>query len=479
MATTDASGPAPLPALLGERPAWRLVVGLGWPVLVQQLLIFAVNLSDRFLAGWFLPEGGDHVAAQKAQTTGMYLAWFLNSYTVLVTVGSVALVARFTGAGDRDAAVRTTNQSLLLAAAFGLAGTVAGLLGAQRLVALLGLEGDPALFAADYLRPLFALLVLQMVELAGIACLIGAGDTRTGLWALGGVAVLNVPLAWLFHQGLGPLPGMGFPGIAMGTAVSNALGGLAVLAILARGRAGLRLRPALLRPDFRLLRRLLRISVPAGLDSLSVAVGQLWFLSIVNGLSVEEGGAHGIALGWEALAFLAGTAFGTAAMTLVGQNLGAGRPDLAARSAWTAFGLGCLVMSLGGAVFYVLAPQMFALFCPHEHQRKVIEAGVPVLRLVAFAMPPLCSTIVFTAALRGAGDTRVPVLFTLTGFFLVRIPLAYALTAEALDLGPLGTWPGAGLGLMGAWLAMCVDVFVRGAFFLYRFASGRWKRIEV
>ena len=112
-------------------------------------------------------------------------------------------------------------------------------------------------------------------------------------------------------------------------------------------------------------------------------------------------------------------------------------------------------------------------------RRPVIEAGVPVLRLIAFAMPPLACTIIFTAALRGAGDTRVPVLFTLTGFFLIRIPLAYALTAERLDLGPLGEWPGGNLGLMGAWLAMFTDVFVRGAFFLYRFAGGRWQRIEV
>src|SRR5207245_6803824 len=137
----------------------------------------------------------------------------------------------------------------------------------------------------------------------------------------------------------------------------------------------------LLRPDWGLLRRLLRISVPAGIDSLTVAVGQLWFLSVVNRLNAATNGAapaaHGIALRWEALSFLTGSAFGTAAMALVGQHLGAGRPDRAARSAWAAFGLGCLVMCLFGAVFYTLAPQMFALFCPYPGQRGVIEAGVP------------------------------------------------------------------------------------------------------
>src|SRR5262249_21285896 len=140
------------------------------------------------------------------------------------------------------------------------------------------------------------------------------------------------------------------------------------------------------------------ISVPAGIDSLANAASQLWFLSIINRLSVVEKGAHGIALGWEALGYLSGAAFGTAAMTLVGQGLGAGRPDRAARSGWTAFGLGCGVMTLMGVIFYTLAPWMFALFCPGEEQRPVIAAGVPVLRLVAFAMPALASAIIFTYA---------------------------------------------------------------------------------
>jgi Na+-driven multidrug efflux pump len=83
-------------------------------------------------------------------------------------------------------------------------------------------------------------------------------------------------------------------------------------------------------------------------------------------------------------------------------------------------------------------------------------------------MPALASTMIFTAALRGAGDTRVPVLFSLTGFLVVRIPLAYLLTAPAYEFG-----------LYGAWLAMAADLYVRGAFFAWRYVSGRWKRSKV
>src|SRR5262249_14372394 len=151
-------------------------------------------------------------------------------------------------------------------------------------------------------------------------------------------------------------------------------------------------------------------------------------------LPYEHSSAHGIALGWEALGFLSGAAFGTAAMTLVGQNLGAGRPDRAARSGWTAFGLGCGVMSFMGLVFYTPAPHMIALFCPGEEQQPVIDVGVRVLRLVAFAMPALASAIIFTNALRGAGDTRMPVVFTCIGFLVVRIPLAHFLALEQVDI---------------------------------------------
>jgi putative MATE family efflux protein len=461
-------------------PTWRMILVLAWPVLLQHALLLAVGLYDRYLAGRVQPEGEAlRVSYQAAQTTAQYLAWFLSSYTVLVSAGSTALVARFVGAGQTRLAVQVTNQSLVLAAVLGLLGTAAGFASVAHLVRWLQLEGDAADFAVRYLQPLLALLAFQVVELAGIACLIGAGDTRTGLFVLGGVAVANIPLSWGLFHGIGPVPAWGFEGIALGTALSHLLGGLAVLAVLVRGRAGLRLHLHALRPDPAMIRRLLRISVPAGIDSLSVALGQLWFLSIINQLGDAAATAHGIALGWEALAYLLGAAFGTAAMTLVGQNLGAGKPQQAARSGWLAFAGGCGVMCLMGALFFALAPQMFALFCPAPEQRPAIVLGVPVLRLVAFAMPALASAIVLSAALRGAGDTRVPVLFTWFGFLGVRIPLAYLLTRSEIDLGPLGSLPAWDLGLFGAWLAMCADLVVRGGFFLLRFAGGKWQQVRV
>jgi Na+-driven multidrug efflux pump len=212
---------------------------------------------------------------------------------------------------------------------------------------------------------------------------------------------------------------------------------------------------------------MLRISLPAGVDSVSLGICQLFFLRIVNQIGDIQSAAHGIALRWEGLGYLTGHAFSVAAMTLVGQNLGARRSGMAARSGWTALALGGLAMCFMGAVFALLAEPMFLLFCPRPEQAPIVGEGVPALRLIALAMPSAACCFILTGCLRGAGDTRVPILFTWLGFLGVRLPLALLFTQVL------------GLGLIWAWVAMSADLTVRGAAFLIRFYRGGWKRIEV
>ncbi|MBO0699406.1 MAG: MATE family efflux transporter [Zavarzinella sp.] len=462
------------------RPAWRLVVRLAWPVLIQQLLILSVGLYDQFLAGNNAPaDPAKHIGYQAAQTTANYIAWFISSSTTVVSVGATALVARAVGAGDRNLAVRATNQSILLAIVIGVLCTPLILMLLPWGVGALGLHGDTAESAVRFLRPILAFATCQLVTQAGIASLVGAGDTRTGPVVLSSVAILNIPLAWACFHGFGPIPEMDFFGIGMGTALSHAIGCFVVLAVLAHGRYGLRFRYSLLWPDWRLVYRLLRVSVPASVDTLSIGLCQLWFLSLVTALGDVAAAAHGNAIRCEGLGYLSGYAFATAAAALVGQNLGARQPRAAAHAVWVALGLGCVFMSLMGVLFFVFAPDMLRFFSPYPHQQPIVEAGVPILRLVAFAMPPLASIIVLTGALRGAGDTRMPILFTWVGFLVIRMPLAYLLTRSVVDLGSLGTGPGWNLGLIGAWIAMFIDLLIRGVLFFTRFLSGKWKAVKV
>jgi putative MATE family efflux protein len=399
------------------------------------------------------------------------LIWFLQSMLVVVSAGATALVARFIGGGDRQAAVRICGQSIVLGWVVGAAATAGGLWAAPGIISLLNLKGAAGVEAVAFLRIVLLATPLVTSLTAGVACLRGAGDTRTGMWVMMVVNVINVAVSWSLVMGFGPLPRLGLKGVAAGTAIGEATGGLIVLYVLACGRSGLNLRRQHLVPNPNEVARILRISLPAAGESLSNSLCQLWFLSLINRLGETATAAHGVAIRCESLSFLTLLAFSVSASTLTGQYLGARRPDLAARAATTAWTMGAFVMAVMGALLFVLARPLFALFLG-EGRDAVIELGVPVLRIVAFGLPALATINVLNGALRGAGDTRWPWLIVLCGYLLVRLPLTYFLT-----------WPiengGLGWGLRGAWIAMLVDLYFRGSLVAARYLHGGWKRTRV
>jgi putative MATE family efflux protein len=458
------------------RSPWLRAGALAWPVAAQQAIALFVQLTDRWLAGHGAGPAAGQVALQAAQTTCFYLAWMTAAVGVLATAGVTAMVSRRVGAHDPRAANGAMHQALLVAAVVGTAAAVAGLAGLPVLLAMLGLDGSAGRYAAEFLSVTFLLLPVQVVGSTATASLAAAGDTRTALW-IGVVAMLlNLPLAWLGFRGVGEWDGLGFAGIAWGTGASQMLGMVAVLTVLARGRSGLRLAVTQLAPDWPVIRGLLRISVPAAAESFAMVAGQMVFLSAVNSLGDVARAAHGIALGWETVAETFGLAFGVAAGVLVGQNLGAGRPAEARRCGFAAYALGAAGMSLVGAGFHIYGEPLFRFFCPTPEQAPIVAAGVPVLKLAAWSMPALASCHILSSALRGGGDTRTPLAITLAGFFLVRLPLTAWLTWDAVPL-PWGTQlglptlPGLGLGLWGCWLAMQVDLWVRGAAYAVAFGA--------
>jgi putative MATE family efflux protein len=437
------------------RPVLRLAV----PVIFEQLLAMLVGFSDTLLTGWYLTL--DHLAAVNLM---VYLTWILTSMFVVVTIGATALVARSVGAADGDAARRVTNQAFLLGAVISAPVTVLGYVCGRGLIALLQLDGTPGALALQYWDILIPALPAMMFISVGSACLRGAGDTVAGFVIMGLVNLANIALSWSLMRGWGPMPELGWGGIAWGTSLSYQLGGLLMLCLLLRGRAGLRLRAA--PPDVELLRRILRVGVPGGADVGAVLICQMWYLAIVNQLGALAAAAHGVAIRIEALAYLPGLAFQVAATTLAGQYLGAKDLRRAHHSVLTACLACLLVMLTAGAVFYFGAEQLANLFLGNE-QAEVARQAAPLLRTIALGMPALALLTVFTGALRGAGDTRWALLFTLIGFLAVRIPLTYALTDWI-------AW-----GVEGAWYAMVADLYVRAALVTYRFRHGGWTRVAV
>ncbi|HEY1068742.1 MAG TPA: MATE family efflux transporter, partial [Pirellulales bacterium] len=395
-----------------------------------------------------------------------YLLWLLTELFVFVAVGSTALIARFTGAGDRAAAVRAVHQSFLLGAIGAVIATAGCLTFGERLVQLVGLHGESADLALDFLGWVFPVLPCIMVEAVAVASLRGVGDVRGGLWIMALVNFVNVAFSWALMFGIGPLPALGWEGVAAGTALGHVAGAALAISFFVRGRDGLRFSRPLFRPDFDLCRRILRIGIPGGLDMLAVILCQIWFLSIVNGLGDLAGAAHGVAIRVESLAFTPGTAFQVAATTMVGLYLGAGDPRGAIRAVQLACLLAGAVICLASVGFYFFGAEIASLWVSPD-KVGVIEQSADLLKIVAFGAPALTFIMILTAALRGAGDTRWPLAINLFGFLTIRIPLAYLLAYSF------------GLGVVGAWYAMVIDLNVRCVLNIWRFWNGGWKTVEV
>ncbi|MHB8898714.1 MAG: MATE family efflux transporter [Thermoguttaceae bacterium] len=447
---------------------------LALPVLLEQLLSMLVGLSDRVITGYYLETS--HLAAINLMA---YVLWLVYEMFAVVAIGGTAMVARFVGAGDLEAAQRVANQALVIGAVMAVVGVIFWALAGGWAIGLLGLHAEAAQQALLYIRIVLPVIPLIMIEAVGIACLRGAGDMMAGLVTMAIVNLVNIALSWSLVLGLGPLPPMGWRGIALGTATGYAVGGLIVLRLLLKGRSGLAIRREFLRPDWDLMRRLLRIGLPGGVDTLSIITCQLWFVSIINGLGDRAAAAHGVAIGIESLAFLPGVAFQAAAATLVGQYLGAGQPRKAARSAAMTCLVGGGLMVLAGLLFFTQARWLPHLFLASRHT-DVAAMTAPLLQVVGLAMPALAITMILSGALRGAGDTRWPLLFSMIGMLGIRLPLAYWFALDSFRLPfvgiPIAGW---NLGVLGAWYAMAADLGVRAVLIFYRFSRGRWQRIGV
>lgn len=447
---------------------------LAIPVLIEQSLGMLVGFSDRVLTGHYLET--PHLAAV---TLMSYLLWLLWGVFQVVAIGATAMVARSVGAHDWRSARKITNQALVLGAAMAAVVTLVGVLLEERAVHFLQLKGEAADLATTYLHYMLPMIPLIMAERVGIACLRGAGDMLSGLVIMAVVNLVNVAVSWSLVLGLGPLPELGWEGIAIGTLCGFAVGGALTLGLLVRGRWGLRLQWRRLWPDGNLIRRLLRIGLPGGVDVLSVIGCQLWFLSVINQLGDQSAAAHGVAICVESMAFLPGVAFQMAAMMLAGQYLGAGDPRKASRSVLMACLVGGGIMVSMAALFYVQALPLAQLFVKAE-QAEVARLAAPLLQTVALAIPALALAMILTGALRGAGDTRWPLVFSLIGFLGARIPAAHWLAFESIRLpGSDSIIPGCGLGVQGAWYAMVIDLTLRATLIVCRFWHGGWKRVEV
>ncbi len=465
---------------LSQSSTFRAMLVLALPVLAEESLNLLVGYTDFFLAGRFL-HGDEPLAAMGLVA---YFLWVVPVLFQVVSIGALAVVARLVGGGQRHAAAHATRQALLLGVLLAAAVVVLVLAGGRSFVTAMGLKDEAARLVVRYIWIIAPAIPFIMVEQVGTACLRGAGDTYSGMLARVVLNLVDMTLSAALVTGLGPLPNLGWDGLAIGSAAGHTIGGAIILVRLVRGGGGVSIaelagdQRAPWRHDWPTMRRMLRVGVPGGFDVLAVLVCHLVYVGIINRLGVSAQAAHGLGVQIEAMSYLPGSAFQVAAATLAGQSLGAADPRRAGTSVLLCVLSAAAIMTLAGFVMFFGGDWLAVLFIGRRTETAMLVGQL--LRIVALSCPFLAVLMVTSGALRGSGDTACPLAFTFVGLVGVRIPGACLLAWDDVPLPLVDlTLPGAGLGVAGAWWAMVADVAIRSFLAAGRFVHGGWKRVKV
>jgi putative MATE family efflux protein len=434
----------------------RQVLTLAWPAVLEQLLNMSVGLADTYIVGHL---GAAPLAAVGLSVQTLNLFWSLFS---AIGVGSTALVARRIGAKESAAAGDVARQSVLLALAIGVLVALVLWTGAPFFLGWLGAAPDVIELGTAYMRAVSSTVYLLSVLFIGSAIMRGAGDTRTPMLVMLAINAVNIVVAYTLAYGVGPLPRLGVLGSGIGAASARGLGGLAILALLMRGKGPVKIGHKVPRPDLKTLGQILRVGLPAAGEQLLMRAGQVLLATFITGLGTVAYAAHQVAVNALSVAYMPGWGFALAATTLVGQELGANRPERSSQSAYEALRMAVVVMALMGALVSILSAQIMGLFTDDP---AVIAVGVPILRIAGFVMPFLGISFTLAGSLRGAGDTTSVLIIYGSSIWLVRVANAF--------------WLSQRLGLIGIWIAVGVDFAVRAALLALRFRSGKWQMVEV
>jgi putative MATE family efflux protein len=427
---------------------------LAWPSILANLMASLVGFVDTKIVGSL---GAPAVAAV---TTGNRIFFILQALLMAVTAGTTALVARAWGAGDRDEAERVTRASLGLCAVIALLVTLPGVGVPHALASVFRLEPETIELAAVFIRWLAPFQIAFAVHFALGSALRAAGDVRTPLWIGALTNVVNVVLCYGLVYGSLGLPRLGVAGAAVASGIAFAVGALVLVLLWWRGFLALRVGPPGTWERAR-VRRIFDIGYPAGLEQAVWQSGFLVFLWIVSLYGTAPYAAYGIGVTLLSFSFLVGWGFSIAASTLVGQHLGAGEPDAAARSGWRAL-RGALAAQIAFGLVIVATAEPLARFMIEDPE--VVRLTVVFIYILGSVQPLMAVEYAMGGGLRGAGDTRFPLFAVFAGLIGARVTLA-----------SLFAWRG--LGVEWIFAALIADYIVKAVLLTNRFRSGRWKTV--
>lgn len=442
----------------------KLTAWLSFPAILAQLSTIVMQYIDASMVG--------SLGAQASASIGLMASstWLFGGLCSSSAMGFSVQVANRLGASDKEGAREVLKQSFIPALCFSILLALTGIGVSGTLPYWLGAEAEIAGPAATYFWIFTsALPFLQISFLAG-AMLRCSGNTlfpglvNVGMCVLDVVfnALLIFPTRELNLGGLTftmPGAGMGVAGAALGSVLAEVVAGSVMVWYLWRRNRELNLMGC--KASFLITRAKLfkafRIAAPLCGQQMMFSGAQVLITSIVAPLGAIAIAANAFAVTAESLCYMPGFGICEAATTLVGQSLGAARRKLARRFANICVGSGMVVMTLMGVLMYIGAPMMMGVISP---VREIVDLGVQVLRIEAFAEPMYAASIVAYGVFIGAGDTLIPSCMNLGSIWIVRLSLA--------------AWMAPTLGLKGVWIAMAIELCFRGLIFLWRLRTDYW-----
>jgi len=427
---------------------------LAWPAILSNLLFSIIGIASIKIVGEL---GASAVASV---TTGHRIFFALQAILMAISAGTTALVARSIGAKEPEEAARITSASLWIGNIVAIILMLPCIFFSREIASVFGLDEQTTTQAGEFIRYLSYFNIAFAINMVLGAALRAAGDTRTPLWIGVITNLINLVLVYVLVYGKFGFPQMGVSGAAIANGLSFLIGAI-ILLVLWQGqllKVGVGGLSSLTRVR---IKKLVDIGYPAGLEQLVFQAGFLAFLWLVAKYGTAAFAAYGIGVQILSMSFVVGFGFSIAGATLVGQHLGAKDPDEARRQGWRATRLAALSMVILGAVIVVAAPQIARFLIDDD---EVVKLTVIFIFMLGISQPLMAIEFTLGGCLRGAGDTRFPLIVTLTGLIGARVGLA--LIFMLMDL-PVEYIYG----------ALIADYIVKATMLVKRFNSGKWQNI--
>ena len=432
-----------------SRQTAQVALALSIPSILEQLVVTAMGYIDAAMVG--------HIGAEATASIGIVSSstWLLHGVLVGLYTALSIQIAQYLGADRQDDARSVLRQAMLFNVILGVGAALFGLGISPFLPGWLGADPSLRANATAYFAIWSTALPFTMAMGMYTSILRAAGYALTASLISVLVCVLDAIFNFFLINPTRTLrgitvwgAGLGVPGAALGTALATVVGGLLALAILLLREGPLCIRkPAPWKITRSCLRNLLWVGGPLAGERAAISLAQVVVVRIVAGLGTVAIAANSLAVNAEGLCYMAGYGIQSAAVTLIGQAVGANRKDMAKRFAWLCTGVG----------LWIFAPTLMSLFTTDA---AVIALGAQVLRIEAWAEPMFGASIVASGAMQGAGDSTSCFVLNIFSMWCIRLTLAFLLAPR--------------LGLMGVWGAMCCELSIRGLLFLIRLARGKW-----